>query len=159
MRIGKTVFLCALCSTLVFPLFGCRPKDHILDGPGMVNDLTWKDFTLSRSDSNAQYCFWFTVEKTDNGFVLTGECRDDQGFNYLCQEGVELSGDDIRYLRSLYLGDLPDYVPAEEEELVSDNLSISLTLTYLDGQQGKKRCSPALSLELYEKFLPYFMNQ
>ena len=91
--------------------------------------------------------------------MLTGECRDDQGFNYLCQEGVELSGDDIRYLRSLYLGDLPDYVPGEEEELILDDSSISLTLTYLDGQQGKKRCSPALSLELYEKFLPYFMNQ
>lgn len=159
MRIGKAIVLCALCSAFIFPFFGCSPKDHLLDGPGMVNDLTWRNFTLSRSDSNSLYCFWFTVEQTDNGFVLTGECRDNQGICYLCQEGMELSGDDIRYLRSLYLGDLPDYVADGEEELILDDSSISLTLTYLDGRQGKKRCSPELSLELYEKFLPYFINQ
>ena len=30
-------------------LLGCNR--HVLDGPGMVNDLTWTEFTLSRSDS------------------------------------------------------------------------------------------------------------
>ena len=71
----------------IFSLFGCGKK-HIQDGPGMINDLNWKNFTVSRSDSYAQYNFSFTVEQKDTGFFLTGECRDDQGNEYNVENGI-----------------------------------------------------------------------
>lgn len=67
MKIPAVLATCAAC---VLSLFGCG-KEHILDGPGMVNDLTWTEFTVTRSDSYAQYNFWFTVEYRESGFFLT----------------------------------------------------------------------------------------
>ena len=72
-------------------LFGCGKK-HVLDGPGMLNDQPWRAFTVSRSDSS-QYNFWFEVQKNELGFLLTGECRDEDGEMYVLQaeDGILLS--------------------------------------------------------------------
>lgn len=103
-------------TTCIFSFFGCRNK-HILDGPGMVNDLSWKAFTIYRGDSYAQHNFSFTVERTEKGYLLTGVCRGKDGDEYDVEEGMLLSAKDIQYLRILNLGDLPDVVPATPEEL------------------------------------------
>ncbi len=145
------------CVSFVSSLFGCDAH-HLVDGPGMVNDLTWKEFTLSRADSYAQYNFWFTVQVADNCFLLTGECRDDVHGILSLEEGVELSADDVIHLRSLHLGELEDATEdAESPDLeVLDTPNITMELTYLDGIRRKKAVSADLSIELYNLFLSYF---
>lgn len=146
----------------IFSLFGCGKK-HIQDGPGMINDLNWKAFTLSRSDSFAQYNFNFTVEQGDAGYFLTGECRDQEGNEYCVQEGMSLSADDIQYLRTLNLGNLPDVVPASPDEaddlIVLDAPTITLSVTYLDGSLQDKVMTQDFSIQFYQRFLHYFINQ
>ena len=139
-------------------LFGCSKK-HILDGPGMVNDQPWKAFTLSRSDSYSQYNFWFTVEQGDFAFLLTGECRDEDGELYTIEEGVELSTEDLQFLRGLKLADLPDDIPYEDDGLILlDAPVIKLTVTFIDDQEVAKCLPEDASIQIYQRFLPYFIN-
>jgi hypothetical protein len=137
-------------------LQGCNR--HILDGPGMVNDLTWTEFTLSRSDSYAQYNFWITVVRTDNAFLLTGEVWNEEGYLVHLEDGKALSADDILYLRSLHLGDLADWTPSDSEDdmIILDAPSISLELVCPDGTRQHKNIGDELSFEIYRRFLPYF---
>lgn len=143
----------------IFSFFGCRNK-HILDGPGMVNDLSWKSFTISRSDSYAQHNFSFTVEHTEKGYLLTGVCRGEYGDEYDVEEGMLLSAKEIQYLRTLNLGNLPDAVPASPDELediiLLDAPTIALHIIYPDGTVQEKAMQKDFSIELYEWFLPYF---
>lgn len=146
----------------IFSLFGCSKK-HLLDGPGMINDLNWKAFTLARSDSFAQYNFTFTVEQSDSGYLLTGECRDQEGNEYCVQEGMSLSADDIQYLRTLNLGNLPDAAPASPDEaddlILLDAPTVTLSVTYSDGALQDKSMVEDFSIQFYERFLHYFINQ
>lgn len=146
----------------IFSFFGCRNK-HIQDGPGMINDLNWKAFTLSRSDSYAQYNFSFTVEKSGSDYLLTGDCRDEEGNEYCEEEGICLSARDIPYLRSLNLGNLPDVALASpdegEEFILLDASTITLFVTDPDGTVREKAMPNDFSIEFYERFLPYFINQ
>jgi hypothetical protein len=145
-----------------FSLFGCSRK-HIQDGPGMINDLNWKAFTLSRSDSFAQYNFSFTVEKSGSNYLLTGDCRDEEGNEYCVEEGICLSARDIPYLRSLNLGNLPDVTPASpdegEEFILLDAPTITLFVTDPDGTVREKAMANDFSIDFHERFLPYFINQ
>jgi hypothetical protein len=154
MKIPAVLATCAAC---VLSLFGCG-KDHILDGPGMVNDLTWTEFTVTRSDSYAQHNFWFTVEYRESGFFLTGECRDENGNLLENEEGILVSTETVRALRSLMLGDLPDAKPdsAGDDVLLLDAPDYSLLLTYMDGSRQEKAITDELSLLIYRHFLPYF---
>lgn len=140
-------------------LFGCGKK-HVLDGPGMVNDRPWKSFTLSRTDSESQYNFWFTVEQGDFAFLLTGECRGENGEMYAIEDGVELSTEDLQYLRNLHLEELPDVIENEtiDELIILDAPETSLMLTYMDGNEQEKALSGEESITLYKRFLPYFEN-
>ena len=157
MKILKRIAAC-IVAVVSFgsSLLGCNR--HILDGPGMVNDLTWTEFTLSRSDSYAQYNFWFTVERTDSGFLLTGEAWNEEGYLVHLEDGKALSADDILYLRSLHLGDLADWTPSDPEDdmIILDAPSISLELVCPDGTKQKKNIGDELSFEIYRRFLPYF---
>lgn len=147
-----------VCIAMLLSLFGCGKK-HILDGPGMVNDQPWKAFTLSRSDAYAQYNFWFTVERGDFAFLLTGECRDEDGEEYTIDEGVELSAEDLRYLRDLWLGELADATEkTEDEPLLLDAPTVKLFLTWLDGSEQEKILPSDTSIEMYQRFLPYFQK-
>ena len=147
-----------LIASVFLSLFGCGKK-HILDGPGMVNDQPWKAFTLSRSDSYSQYNFWFTVEQGNFAFLLTGECRDEDGELYTIEEAVELSTEDLQFLRGLKLADLPDAIDFEDEELLLlDAPTIRLTVTFMDDQSVEKSLPQATSIEMYKRFLPYFIN-
>lgn len=141
------------------PFFGCDKK-HILDGPGMVNDQPWKAFTLSRTDSYSQYNFWFTVEQGDFAFLLSGECQGDDGERYCLEEGVELSSEDLQYLRNLRLHELADVIPTnvDDELMILDSPEISLVLTFMDGNSQEKALSSDSSIQIYKRFLPYFEN-
>ena len=148
-----------LLALFSFSLFGCGKK-HVLDGPGMVNDQPWKAFTLSRSDSESQYNFWFTVEQSDFSFLLTGECRDENGEIYNIENGVELSTKDLQYLRDLHLHDLSDVIEddAVDDLMILDAPMISLLLTFRDGTTQEKHLSEDTSLDIYQRLLPYFEN-
>ena len=123
----------------------------------MVNDRPWQEFTLSRSDSYAQYNFWFTVQDTDTGYLLTGECRDENGNAYALETGVPLSEADGQYLRDLWLGEQPDVQPDGDEDLILlDAPDVRLVLTCLDGTQQEKYLPEEKSIEIYNRFLPYF---
>jgi hypothetical protein len=140
-------------------LFGCGKK-HVLDGPGMLNDQPWRAFTVSRSDSYAQYNFWFEVQKNDSGYILTGECRDEDGEMYVLEpeDGILLSTGDLQYLRGLWLGELPDVNSGEDEgePYPLDAPNVTFILTWLDGTQQEKGLPDDVSIEIYEHFLPYF---
>lgn len=148
-----------LLALFSFSLFGCGKK-HVLDGPGMVNDQPWKAFTLSRSDSESQYNFWFTVEQGDFAFLLTGECRGEDGEMYAIENGVELSTKDLQYLRDLHLHDLSDVIEddAVDDLMILDAPMISLVLTFRDGNEQEKNLSADTSIEIYQRLLPYFEN-
>ena len=144
----------AAAAACLLALFGCTKP---VDGPGMVNDRPWQEFTLSRSDSYAQYNFWFTVRVTDSGWLLTGECRDENGDVYTQETGVLLSEGDGQYLRSLWLGELTDVQPEGDGDLILvDAPDVRLVLTLLDGTQQEKYLPEETSIEIYERFLPYF---
>lgn len=145
---------------LAFTLMVCGCKKHVLDGPGMVNNQPWKAFTLSRSDSYSQYNFWFTVQQGDFSFLLTGECRDEDGEMYTIDDGVELSSEDLQFLRDLWLGELPDAVPGDDgdELIILDAPTITLVLTWMDNTEQEKVLSHDISIQIYQRFLPYFKH-
>ena len=144
----------AVAAAFLLTLLGCA-KPQILDGPGMVNDRPWREFTLSRADSYAQYNFWFTVQDAKSEYLLTGECRDEDGNEYIMENGVPLSEEDAQYLRDLWLAELSDAV---EDEILLDAPQVSLVLTWNDGTQTEKALPGKTSIELYHRFLPYFKN-
>ena len=142
----------AAAAACLLALFGCAKP---VDGPGMVNDRPWQEFTLSRSDSWAQYNFWFTVQDTDTGYLLTGQCRDEVGNEYSLETGAPLSEGDGQYLRALWLGELPDAAAQEDDLLLLDAPTVRLFLTMIDGTQQEKCLSDDISIEMYHRFLPY----
>ena len=153
MKVPAALTACVAC---LLSLFGCR-KGHMTDGPGMINDLAWNEFTVSRSDSYTQFNFWFTVQRTDEGFFLTGECRDEDGNLLTNDKGIRLSSETVLHLRNLKLGKLRDVQPepTADELILLDAPQYSLVLTYLDGTQLEKAITDDSTLELYLLFLPY----
>lgn len=151
--------------SFLFSLFSCC---HLVDGPGMICTLYWESFELSRCDSYSQYNFCFILEFVDNGYILKGECRDEEGNIYTSDNGIEISNTEIEKLRSRFeLDKLPDVVTNEndndaniddEEVIILDAPTVDLVLKYPDGTQRKKTMTNELSIEIYEQLLPYFMN-
>ena len=144
----------AAVAACLLTLVGCTKP---LDGPGMVNDRPWREFTLTRSDSFAQYNFWFTVQVTETGYLLTGQCRDEDGNEYVQESGVPLSEGDGQYLRALWLGELPDAAAQEDDDdlILLDAPIVRLFLIMIDGTQQEKCLSDDISIEIYHRFLPY----
>ena len=89
-----------------------------------------------------------------------GECRDEVGNEYCMERGVPLSAEDAQYLRDLWLGDLPDEVPGGEDDelIVLDAPEVTLVLTFMDHKEQKKSLPLDTSIEIYQRFLPYFKN-
>lgn len=140
-----------MCIAWMLTLLGCgKEKPFMLDGPGMEYQSPWTAFTLSRTDSNPRYCFWFAV--TDDGVqaLLTGECSDEEGNSYTEETGVEISAEDVWKLRWMDLDQLP-----EDSEQPAGTEGITLTLTLSDGTVVQKNASSDLSIEIYELLLPY----
>ena len=128
------------------------------DGPGMEYTPEWTEFTLSRSDSYAQYNFSFTVTEGETDPVVSGVCRDEDGNEY-DETGIVISEDTLWTLRRMNPEQLPDEGPRPEDlELPLDAATITLTLTMADGTVVKKNASSNLSIEIYNLLLPYFIN-
>lgn len=162
MKIKRLVVL-ILCGAFLAALFGCGNKDrHILDGPGMERNTAWDAFTVSRTDSNSLYIFWFTVEQTETAYMLTGECRDEDGCAYTVTEGMELSAEDAIYVQNLCVADRQDILPDDgfggEELILMDAPDFSLILHCTDGSDCKKAITSDETIEMYNRFLPYFKN-
>ena len=97
-------------------LFGCTvKKPHMADGPGMENTDYWVGFTVSRVDSYAQHNFCITVEETAEGYVVTGNVRDDDGTEYEEMEGFILDEQTLIRLQQLRPHKLPDVVPYPDQ--------------------------------------------
>lgn len=148
-----------MCIAWLLSLFGCGKKEpQMLDGPGMEYTPKWTEFTLSRSDSYAQYNFSFTVTEGDTDPVVSGVCRDEDGNEY-DETGIVISGDTLWTLRRMNLEQLPDEEPWPEDlELPLDMETVKMTITLSDGTVVKKNVSSNLSMEIYQILLPYFIN-
>ena len=149
-----------MCLSAILSLFGCG-KGNILDGDGMENVPKWEKMELSRSDSYAQHIFWFDVEMVNGEMLVTGECRDDDGNELALEKPVKLKHKDYNYMISLKLDELPDVKETsiedfDEELIILDAPSITLTLTYADGSKVKKCGADNVSIEIYHRLLPYF---
>ena len=119
----------------------------------------WTSFTLTRTDSNTQYSFWFEVTETDDGAVVTGSCHDEDGMDYKTDTAIPISGEDLWQLRWMDFDQLPEEEPWPEDlEQPTDMARITLTLTLSDGTVEEKNASGDLSMEIYKLLLPYLKN-
>ena len=146
MRIWKTSVV-VLCVLLISLLGGCSKK-HMLDGPGMINDLAWEDFTITGDGSFSEYAFSLTVQSGENR--VYGELHDADGTLFQL-EATEIHPDDFRYLRSLYIGEFVE-IKSDEQR----NPHVNMNIHYLDGTPEEKEISEELAAEIYARFLPYF---
>ena len=150
----KSRWVAAMCAACLLTLLGCeKQKPFMVDGPDMEYQSPWTAFTLSRTDSNTQYQFWFTVTDTDDYALVTGECSDDEGNSYIEKTGIEISAEDLWQLRWMDFDQLP-----ENKEQPTDMPNITLTLTLSDGTVEQKIVSSDLSMKIYELLLPYLKN-
>ena len=148
-----------MCIAWLLSLFGCGKKEpQMLDGPGMEYVPNWTEFTLSRSDSYAQYNFSFTVTDTDSDPLVSGTCRDEDGNEYDVPTGIVLTGDTIWTLRRMNLEQLPDAVGTKDDQTMLDGSNITCSLTQEDGTVTYKQVSTELSYDIYQLLLPHFMN-
>ena len=141
-------------------LLGCGKKDpHMLDGPGMEYQSPWTAFTLTRTDSDTRYSFWFEVRETDNGAEMIGACQDETGRHYETENGIPISGEDLWALRWMDFDQLPEEEPWPEDlERPTDMVNITLAITLRDGTVEEKSASSDLSIKIYELLLPYLKN-
>ena len=155
MRVMKLVIVLFCCS-IALSLFGCS-KRHISDGPDMEYKPAWTEFTISKSDSSAQYNFWFTVTDDGDQPLVIGECCDEEGNFYEEELGIVLSAEDLWQLRwmDLQILDEPIDFPEDMETIHADS-RITLSLVLPSGETVEKNASGDLSMEIYQLLLPYF---
>ncbi len=166
MKTVKRLVVLVVGISFLFSLFGCR--SHLVDKTGMVNNLYWESFELSRCDSYSQYNFGFILESSNNCYLLKGECRDEEGNIYESYDGIKIPDSKVEKLRSRFeLDNLPDIIPDEnekagstgdEEPFLLDATKVDLILKYPDGSTKEKAITAELSIEIYEQLLPYFIN-
>ena len=123
----------------------------------MVYEPHWTSFTISRSDSYAQYNFWFSVSDDGDQCLVTGECRDEEGNLYQEEDGIAISAEDVWALRRMDLQALesPQELP-DDPVFLLDGSIITLSLVLPSGETVEKNASDALSAEIYQLLLPYF---
>lgn len=145
---------------ILAPYLTAEEEDpFMLDGPSMEYTPPWTAFTVSRSDSNAQYIFWFTVMDGDPDALVTGECRDKDGGYFEEEAGIPISAETLQALQWMNLEQLPEEEEWPEDlERPLDDSTITLSVTLSDGTVIKKQASGELSMEIYQLLLPYFIN-
>ncbi len=150
-----------MCISAFLSLFGC--KNHILDGPGMVNKAKWTEFTLSSSGSYAQYNYSFTVKDSDDGAFATGYCRDEEGNIYENKSGIPVPSKTMKKLRELGLDeleDVPESKPIEsgdmELPIPLDMDSVDLSVVYYTDLVIEKAVTTEISMKVYDILLPLF---
>jgi hypothetical protein len=159
---NKKLTAVALVASLAAVMFsGC--KQHILDGPGMINPASWDSFSVSRSDSYAQHIFYIQVEVRNEGLFVTGEVRGDDGSIYEETEGILLSDEEADALYALEPALLPDCVPNSGDPLdgveILDAPLVSIEVLCTDGRTLEKVDEDDFSLKVYQIVLPCFQRK
>lgn len=154
--------LTVLSAVMLLNLTGC--SRHIMDGPGMVNPFVWKRFSISRSDSYAQYNFQLTVTHLDEGdcYVVAGALTDEEGFLYEEEQGIVLPDAARKEIDLLHPQNLPELAQRSEgaEALTAlDAPEVLLEVEYIDGTLQKKMDEDGFSIRIYEIVLPYFQEK
>lgn len=169
MILRKLVVL-ILCGSLLSALFGGGKKDkYILDGPGMINPASWESFTVSRSDSYAQHNFYIKVEVRNEGLVVTGEVRGEDGTIYEEEEGILLPEDASLAIHALMPAMLPVQQPAEDSDAgdllfpdgleVLDMPDVSIEVVCSDGRILQCVDEDDFSIMVYEIVMPHFASK
>lgn len=164
MKLVKRLAVILLCIATLLSLLSCKIKDRfLLDGPGMENTHTWDSFTVSRSDSFAQYNFYIAVQYDAGGYIVTGELRDNDGTEYAEEAGIVLPKKACAKIDQLYPGELPDAVPrppaGDDEPFVLDAPMVDIVVTYPNGEIRQKVDGNDFSIQVYEIVLPYFREK
>lgn len=142
-------------------LFGCDGKNrHLMDGPGMVREEHWTHLDFSQTSDVYEDNFSYTVilDETSHRYALHYAY-----FDYTNQtpeeRTVTLSDDTQTALLAMDLLGLPDAIPAtnaqEDEPLMLDGSTVSLTLTSNLGGVYYKAPSPQQVQQLRELLEPY----
>jgi hypothetical protein len=157
----KRLVALVMCLASLTALFGCGKKDRfILDGPGMINPASWDSFSVSRSDSYAQHNFYINVEVRNEGLVVTGEVRGEDGTVYVDEEGILLPAEASRAIFDLKPALLPDRQPVSEPGLegveILDAAFLTIEVICTDGRVLKKVDEDDFSIEIYQIVMPYF---
>ena len=164
MKLVKRLAVILLCIATLLSLLSCKIKDRfLLDGPGMENTHTWDSFTVSRSDSFAQYNFYIAVQYDAGGYIVTGELRDNDGTEYAEEAGIVLPKKACAKIDQLYPGELPDAVPSppagDDEPFLLDAPMVDIEVVYPDGTHWEKVDDNDFSIQVYEIVLPYFREK
>lgn len=145
-----------MCVSMLFSLFGCGKGDRfILDGPGMVNTRLWKSFSVSRSDSYAQYNFDISVTYDEEGYIANVITLDGEEQEFVLPSAVCRA---IDQLNPYGLPDVPSEAPTESEEeepIILDAPSVRIEVTGVDGTTRKKIDYEDFSIEVYRIVMPY----
>lgn len=137
-----------------------QEKPEMLDGPDMENTSAWNSFSISRyGDSMADQNFQITVQKSDIGYVVTGEV-----LGYSETEGIILSKKDCRKIDELKPHLLPDVVKTEEQSetedvMILDAPSVDIEVGYVDGTLLQKVDENDFSMSIYYIVEPYFIKK
>ena len=166
MILRKLVVL-ILCGSLLAALFGGGKKDkYILDGPGMINPASWESFTVSRSDSYAQHNFYIKVEMRNEGLVVTGEVRGEDGTIYEEEDGILLPEDASLQIYALEPALLPAFQiteahPSDEGDgaVALDQSSVNIELFCTDGRILQCVDEDDFSIMVYEIVMPHFASK
>ena len=145
-----------MCVSMLFSLFGCGKGDRfILDGPGMVNTRLWKSFSISRSDSYAQYNFDISVTYDEEGYIANVITLDGEEQEFVLPSAACC---EIEKLNPYGLPDVPSEAPTESEEeepIALDAPSVRIEVTGVDGTTRKKIDYEDFSIEVYRIVMPY----
>ena len=147
-----------LILSFLLSLFGC--KKHVLDGPGMINPASWDSFTVSRTDSYAQYNFYIKVEQRNEGLFVTGEVRGEDGEFYIEEEGILLSkavANKLYELQPALLedcrqssGENPGETFLPDDMIVLDQPLVDLEVICTDGRVLQKVDQDDFSIKVYQ---------
>lgn len=169
MRKIKRWALTMFSAFILLSLTRCGGK-HVMDGPGMENPFVWKRFSISRSDSYAQYNFQLTVEHLEDRdcYVVTGALKDDEGMLYEDYQGIVLPDTACHEIDMLHPQNLAELVDRSEaasgaygagEPTPLDAPEVLLEVEYIDGTLQKKMDEDGFSIKIYEIVLPYFQEK
>ena len=125
----------------------------MLDGPEMEYTPPWTAFTLRQGDGNTGCRLRLTVTDGDPDALVTGNCRDEKGDALEAETGIPISAETLQMLWRLGLEQLAEAPPAGKAD---EGKGLFVTLP--DGTVKHMNAPEALSLEIYQLLLPYFMN-
>ena len=152
MKISLRMAVVVLC---LLSLFGCGKKDrHILDGPGMVREVTWQEFTLSQQSDVYEENYSLTVrwDQGNDAFYLyvytIATAADDP-------EPIRLKSKTVNRILSMDFLGLPNEQPSDLELEILDGTFSDFQVIDQDGVTYKKVLSYEMEQELKQLLLPY----